>query len=126
MTRAADRADSRRRSERAGRRAERLAALWLSLKGYRILETRFRAPGGEIDLIARRGPIIAFIEVKARPRLDDALGAVSHRARRRIERAAEMFVAHRPRLADCAMRYDILAVAPWRMRHLRGAWRFGE
>ena len=117
---------SRRRSERAGRRAEWIVALILTLKGYRILARRFRVHSGEIDLIARRGDVIAFIEVKARAKLDDAIGAVSTRARRRIERAAEMFMAQRPHLADCAMRYDIVATAPWRFRHLPGAWRFGE
>ena len=57
---------SRRRSERAGRRAEWIGALILTLKGYRILARRFRVHSGEIDLIARRGDVIAFIEVKAR------------------------------------------------------------
>lgn len=117
---------ARQQSERAGRRAEWAAALMLTMKGYRILARRFRAHSGEIDLVARRGGVVAFIEVKSRVRLDDAVGAVSARARRRIERAADMFMAQRPHLADCSMRYDIVAVAPWRFRHLVGAWRFGE
>lgn len=117
---------ARRRSERSGRRSEWIAALALQLKGYRILERRFRAHGGEIDLIAQRGQILAFIEVKRRKAVDDAVGAVTTRARRRIERAAEMFVARRAHLAECEWRYDIVAIAPWRLKHLRGAWRFGE
>ena len=117
---------ARRQSERAGRRAEWTAAFILAMKGYRILARRYRARSGEIDLVARRGGVVAFVEVKVRARLDDAVGAVSTRARRRIERAADMFMAQRPHLAECAMRYDIVAVAPWRFRHLAGAWLFGE
>ncbi len=117
---------ARRQSERSGRRAEWAAAFVLAMQGYRIIARRYRARSGEIDLIARRGGIVAFVEVKARARLDDAIGAVSARARRRIERAADLYVAQHPHLADCAMRYDIVAIAPWRFRHLAGAWRFGE
>ncbi len=123
---AQDQRAARRRSERSGRYAEWVAALMLQLKGYRILARRYRAKSGEIDLIARRGRVIAFVEVKTRARLDHALDAVTARARRRIERAADMFIARNPRLAECDMRYDIVAMAPWRFRHLRGAWRFGE
>ena len=117
---------ARQRSERSGRRSEWIAALALQLKGYRILERRFRAHGGEIDLIAQRGRVVAFIEVKRRKAIDDAIGAVTARARRRIERAAEMFVARHSHLAECEWRYDIVAITPWRLKHLRGAWRFGE
>ncbi len=117
---------ARRQSERSGRRSEWIAALALQLKGYRVLQRRFRAHGGEIDLIAQRGRVVAFIEVKRRKVIDDAVGAVTARARRRIERAADMFVARHPYLAECEWRYDIVAIAPWRLKHLRGAWRFGE
>ena len=123
---APDRKGARQRAERAGRRSEWAAACILQLKGYRVVARRFRAQSGEIDLIARRGKILAFVEVKNRARLDDALGAVTARARRRIERAADMFAARHRHLADCDFRYDIIAIAPWRFRHLRGAWRFGE
>lgn len=127
MTAGAQRKKSaRRRAEKAGRRSEWIAAIILQLKGYRILARRFRAQSGEIDLIARRGNILAFIEVKNRAVLDDALGAVTAQARRRIERAADMFIARRRHLVDCDFRYDIIAIAPWRFQHLRGAWRLGE
>jgi putative endonuclease len=116
----------RRRAERSGRRSEWLAAVLLALKGYRILERRYRCSSGEIDLVARRGDLLVFAEVKRRATLDSAAGAVTANSRRRIERAADMFLAQRPHLADCSMRYDIVAVAGWRVRHVRGAWRFGE
>lgn len=122
----ADRTEARRRYEKAGRRAEWLAAIVLILKGYRLLARRFRAHGGEIDIVARRGDVVIFAEVKSRRDLDAAVSAVSAQSRRRIERAADMFMTRRPHLADCAMRYDIVAIAAGRWRHMRGAWRYGE
>lgn len=104
----------RRAAERHGHRAERIAALYLQLKGYRILERRFRTPVGEIDLIVRRGRLIAFVEVKARQDTDSAVLAVSPTARRRILRAAEWFLASRPEAAGHDLRFDIVALAPRR------------
>ncbi len=117
---------ARRRAERAGRRSEWLAALVLMAKGYRILRMRYRVHSGEIDLIARRGKILVFAEVKQRRSVNEALSAVRAKARRRIERAADMYIAQRPDLADCAMRYDIVAISRHGVRHVRAAWRFGE
>lgn len=113
-------------AELAGRRAEDLAALLLAIKGYRILARRFQAPGGEIDIAARRGGLLVFVEVKARASVDDAVLAVSRRARRRIEAAGRSFLAKRPHLARLDIRYDIIAVRGWRPTHVRDAWRGGE
>lgn len=116
----------RRRAERGGRRAELLASLMLMLKGFEIVARRYRTPAGEIDLIARRGRLLVFAEVKARASADAGVEAVTAQARRRIERAAGLFLARRARLADCAMRYDILTVSGFRVRHKPDAWREGE
>jgi putative endonuclease len=64
---------------RTGLSAESRAAAFLMAKGYRILAKRFRTPHGEIDIVARRRNLLAFIEVKARASLDEAAYAV-HRA----------------------------------------------
>lgn len=113
-------------AEARGRSAERRAALWLRLKGYSILASRVKLPVGEIDLVARKGKLIAFVEVKARARQEDALGAVSVQSWQRIARAAEAWMGQRPKLADHGWRYDIIALAPGRLpHHLKDAWRPG-
>lgn len=113
-------------AEARGRQAERRAALWLRLKGYSILAARVKLPVGEIDLIARKGRLIAFVEVKARVRQEDALGAVSAASWQRISRAAEYWMGQRPKFGDYGWRYDLIALAPGRLpHHLKDAWRPG-
>ena len=110
--------------EALGRWAESLAAWSLRLRGYRILARRFRTPLGEIDLVARRGRLLAFVEVKARCDLEQALVALSPRQRERTSRAAELFLLRRPDLAGHTLRFDLIAIRPWRLpRHLVDAWR---
>lgn len=115
---------ARRAAERRGHAAERRAALWLRLKGYRILAERFRAPQGEVDLIAIRGRTLAFVEVKARATLADALEAVTPHQRARIAGAAEAFLIRRPDLAEHRLRFDVIAQVPGRLpNHIVDAWR---
>lgn len=114
----------RQAAERSGRRAEGFAALFLMLKGYRILARRFRVPAGEIDIVARRGGVLAFVEVKRRADADEARLAVTFAARRRIVRAADAFLARRPGLAGLTLRYDIVIVRRRRLPiHLANAFR---
>jgi putative endonuclease len=117
---------ARQRAERRGRTGETVAALFLRLKGYRILETRLRTPVGEIDLIASKGRVIAFVEVKARANREHALGAVTPSGWQHIARAADFWMARRPHYADHGWRYDLIAVQPGRLpQHVRDAWRPG-
>ncbi len=114
----------RRKAERRGRWAETLAACSLMLKGYTLLARRVRNNAGEIDLIARRGTLIAFIEVKARKTHTLAAESVTPKAQRRISRAAEIWMARRSDLAHCDWRFDIITVTPRRWpTHIREAWR---
>lgn len=107
-----------------GRRAEWFAAGWLQLKGYRILARRFATPVGEIDLIARRGGLLVFVEVKQRETLANALAAVRPAQQRRIERAASYFLAGRADLATLDMRFDVVAFGDGLLpRHVTGAWQ---
>ena len=117
--------DRRRGRERAGRAAELAAAWALRLHGYRILARRYATPVGEIDLVVSRGRVLAFVEVKRRARLADALEAVLPAQRARIARAAAVFLQRRPELAvRYAARFDVVAVTPWRLpRHVADAWR---
>ena len=119
-------ADDRRRAENSGRRGEQLAALFLSLKGYSVLHRRYRTPRGEIDLVARKGHLIVFVEVKSRKDEDAALFAVTPSARRRISGAAALYLSRFSALAAKDVRYDIITIAGWRIRHIRNAWRDGE
>lgn len=102
-----------------GRRAEILAALALMLKGYRPLAWRVSIGGGEIDLIVRRGSVVAFVEVKARPTLDEASAAIDARKRRLFSRAARAWIARSPWSARLTLRADAVFVAPGRWpRHV--------
>jgi len=110
-------------AERRGHRAETLCCWLLRLKGYRILDRRVRTPMGEIDILARRGGVLAVVEVKARPSRAAAAESVSPRQRHRLGRAARWVLAARPGLSALSLRFDAMLVAPWRMpEHLPGAW----
>jgi putative endonuclease len=113
----------RREAQGFGLLAESLALVFLSLKGYRVLARRYRAPGGEIDLIARRGDAIAFVEVKARPDLDCALSAITEEKRRRISKAARFWLARHRTASTFVLRGDAVCFAPWRLpKHIRAAF----
>ena len=119
-----DRGGDRRRRERAGRRAEIAAALWLQLKGYRILDRRARMPACEIDLVAQKGKFVVFVEVKSRRTLALALEAVTPQLRERLEQAANQWVSRRRHLQQALWRFDAVLLAPGRLpRHMRDAWR---
>jgi len=113
-----------------GRRAEGWAVLWLRLKFYRILARRQRigaAGVGEIDIIAAKGGVIAFIEVKARAELADAALALTPRQRQRLCRGAEAYLARQPALTGHSVRFDVMLLAPRRWPvHMIDAWREGE
>lgn len=111
----------RRRALARGRLAEALCAWRLRLVGYRILARNWRCPAGEIDILARRGDLLAVVEVKARADLDRAAAALGPVQRRRIARAAEWWLARHP--GPERIRFDVMLVAPGRWpRHCRDAW----
>jgi putative endonuclease len=113
----------RQRAERGGRRAEALAALWLQLKGWSILARRVRTPVGEVDLVARRGRTVAFVEVKARASADEAGWSLDEYRLRRVASAASALVPRYARPGD-AMRIDAVFIVPRRLpRHVPDVWR---
>ncbi len=108
---------------RLGHRAEALCVWHLRLRGYRIVARRLKTPLGELDIVARRGQVLAVIEVKARAQRDDAADAISPHQRLRIERAAAWLLSGRPQLATLSVRYDAMLIAPRRLpEHIEGAW----
>ncbi|QYM72152.1 YraN family protein [Pseudochrobactrum sp. Wa41.01b-1] len=95
-----------------GIRAERLAAFALMLKGFRIVERRYKTRFGEIDLIARRGSLVLIVEVKARASVEAAMEAVSAMNLYRIESAADHWLARQPDHHKLSLRFDLIAVLP--------------
>ena len=113
---------NRRRAEPGGRRAESVAALWLRLKGWAILARRVRTPVGEVDLVARRGRTVAFVEVKARATEADIEMSLDDYRLRRVAAAAEAVAARFVRPGD-DMRIDAIFIVPRRLpRHLANVW----
>ena len=108
---------------RTGLSAEARAAAYLMAKGYRILAKRFRTSYGEIDIVARRRNLLAFVEVKARASLDEAAYAVTPRQQQRIIDAAQAWLMAHPEHADFELRFDAVLIAPRRLpRHLLAAF----
>jgi putative endonuclease len=124
--------DIRRRrgteARHAGRWAEVLAAAWLMARGWRVLGFRLKAPQGEIDLLARKGGILAVVEVKTRPTLELSLAAVTPHQQERLLRAGAAIAARRRDLSSLFLRLDMVALAPGRFpRHIPDAWgRIGD
>lgn len=115
------RSGARRRAFRRGVLGESVAAWYLRAKGYRILAWRYRTAAGEIDIVARRGSLLAFVEVKTRTVLAGDVDPVTARSGRRIEAAADVYITRNPSLAGLDQRFDLLLVSPWRWpRHLEG------
>ncbi len=104
----------RKQAERLGKRAEWRAVLALLCKGYRIIGMRYKTKLGEIDLIARKGDLIIMVEVKARKTVREAVDAVSLSARRRINDAADLWLGKQRNAHKLSIRFDIIAVVPWR------------
>ncbi len=113
----------RRSAERRGRLAEAFARLYMRLKLYEILHRRYKTPGGEIDIIAKKGSSIVFVEVKMRRSGSDEYDALASVNQRRIVRAAQFFLAKNPELAQKHLRFDVIFLAPgaW-PHHLQGAF----
>lgn len=112
---------SRIAADDAGRRGERIAGWWLRLKGWRILARRVRTKAGEVDLIARRGTIVAFVEVKTRATAADLDHAIDERRLARVAAAAELLSATYAQ--GCDIRIDVILLAPRTPpRHIENAW----
>lgn len=113
----------KQKAERRGRNAEMLAVLLLRVKGYSILAQRFKCSAGEIDIVATKGNMLVFVEVKARRNTHEALESVTPRQQRRIEAAAEVWLQSETS-RNFAVRFDVITVAPRALpTHMMDAWR---
>ena len=118
-----DDASPRQIAFKLGLSAESRAVAFLLAKGFRIVARRWRCPAGEIDIVARRGKLLIFVEVKAREKLDDAAYSVTERQKRRVASAAAAWLAGNPDHAIQDMRFDAILVAPRSLpRHIAGAF----
>jgi putative endonuclease len=114
--------EQRRAADAAGRRGERLAAWWLRLQGWTILDRRVRTKAGEVDLVARREQLVAFVEVKTRKTAAELDFAIDERRLARVAAAAELLMERYLQPGD-DMRVDVVLLAPGtRPRHIENAW----
>ena len=114
---------TRQQAEKRGRGAETIAAMYLRMHGWRILARRARVPGGEVDIVAKRGRTLAFVEVKARGTDDAAAFALDEWRLRRVAVAAERLM---PRYMDGVdeVRIDAIFIVPFRWpKHLENVWQ---
>jgi putative endonuclease len=103
--------------------AENIAKIYLMLKGYRILQNRYKCPMGEIDIITKKKDTLIFVEVKSRKTKTQALESVTYKMRGRIEKAALHYCAVK-KITDTSMRFDLISVIPpLYVHHLDNAWQ---
>ena len=113
----------RQAAEKQGRAGEARAAIWLRAKGWRVLDQRVKTPAGEIDLVAKRGSMIAFVEVKWRKNRAELDHAIDEYRLARVAAAAEA-VCHRYATEGEDMRVDVILLAPGAFpRHIANAWQ---
>lgn len=116
-----------RRAQALGVDAEEAACAVLAAEGWRVLARRLRTPAGELDVVAERDGLLAFVEVKARPDLAGAAHALSARQRGRLLAAAEIVLAENPGWGRAGVRFDVLLVdAAGRVRRIADAFRVGD
>ncbi|MDT8761088.1 YraN family protein [Sphingomonas psychrotolerans] len=122
MKRARRATNDRKAAENRGREGERRAAWWLWLRGWRILDRRVRTPAGEVDIVVRKGNLVAFVEVKTRASAAELDFAIDERRLQRVAAAAEYLM---PRFAGPGddIRVDVILIAPRTLpRHIENAW----
>jgi putative endonuclease len=119
----ARRKKARRNAETLGRLGEGLAAIWLQLGFHKILARRVKTPLGEIDIVARRGKTVIFVEVKTRTGNDARAMALQAANRARIIGAARWWLSANPFAASLNLRFDVIVLAPYRLPvHVKGAF----
>lgn len=115
--------EKKSQSHSRGILAEGVAELFLRAKGYSILDRRYKTKVGEVDIVAMDGDVLVFVEVKARPTLDEALFSITPKMKTRITDAAMSFLGGNPKYTSYAMRFDVVAIKlPFTIRHMENAF----
>ncbi len=113
----------RRRAFFKGHWAEYIASIYLTAKGYRVCARRFKTRFGEVDIIAKKGDVLAIVEVKARNSIDEAVNAVGWQSQKRIANAADFWLSKQLDWQKYSIRFDIIAIMPWSLPvHLEDAF----
>lgn len=103
--------------------AEKAAGVYLRVKGYKILATRYKIPVGEVDIIAKKGNTLVFVEVKARANIDDAAASITPRQQKRIAKAASSFLANHGEFEGLDCRFDAILISGLtKPTHIENAW----
>ena len=116
---------------RRGYWAEIWAIFYLWMKGYKILAWRYKTKHGEIDVVASKGNVVVFVEVKARSNISDALGSVNRKNRVRVENAAQIFILKNKRYELYSLNFAVVAIEfgykfiPRKFTYLDNAWGMG-
>lgn len=120
----------KKKAYKYGIAAERIAAVFLRFKGYRIIAQRYKNPKGEIDILAVKGKTLAIIEVKARKNFSDCAYSIPYWKQKKILGAVEWLMAGGGKIAGLAgvseriIRFDAILIVPRKLpRHLKDAWR---
>lgn len=111
-------------NQRLGASGEALAAAWYTTRGYEVLARNWRCAAGELDLVVRRGPVVAFVEVKARS--TDAFGvpaeAVTAAKQARLRRLAAAWLREEATTRAGDLRFDVACVLDGRLEIIEGAF----
>lgn len=115
---------TKKQTYQKGMWAENLAELFLKIKGYRIIERRYKTPVGEIDILAMKHAALIAVEVKARDSHDDAAYAVTPKTQNRIARAMDFYLSQHSYHVGRDIRFDVITIkSPFFIRHIDNAWR---
>lgn len=118
----------RQKAHLFGLRSEQIARWFLRLKGYEILAERYTNAFGEVDILAKKGSVIALVEVKARKRFRDCAEAITPAKQERQIKAAKSLLAYPGKYGrhishDTQIRFDVIMIVPWHFpRHLTNAF----
>jgi putative endonuclease len=114
---------NKNKSYKLGLFAESIASVYLRFCFYTVISRRYKSDVGEVDIIAKRGNSLIFVEVKARRNKDEAYVAFTTHQQKRIVRTAKLFIARNPKYHENDIRFDLILICPiFFIKHIKNAW----